>query len=328
MIWGSVLFFVITFLYFILANGERELPYIYNFMSTMNLLTHILLINVKIPGNAALFFNLVWPVFSFYWVPESSGWVKNWFNLGISPSKITVFLQAPQYRSTYMLEGAFMVYFCFFLLLVLMCFVPILKACERTRTFAGAGKWAVIIEKRVFWGITMRLIVESYLVLAVLSWSNMTNPTQNISTAMSVFNLIALNGFLAYCFYNYITTWSLEENNSKRKKVKDNFRFLQKIQRLKRGKVHPMIYMLIFLTRRAVLAMTFVFLHEYYALQVCIWLLLSLSMMFTIMKIRPFGDKVQNAVQFINECFIFVSGLIMLPLANILRDLNARDEAG
>ena len=31
----------------------------------MQLLTHILLINVKIPGNAALFFNIVMPIFRF-----------------------------------------------------------------------------------------------------------------------------------------------------------------------------------------------------------------------------------------------------------------------
>lgn len=51
-------------------------------------------------------------------------------------------------------------------------------------------------------------------------------------------------------------------------------------------------------------------------------------MLFIIVKIRPFGDLMMNIVQAINELFIFVSGLILLPLSNILRSLDARDTAG
>ena len=65
---------------------------------------------------------------------------------------------------------------------------------------------------------------------------------------------------------------------------------------MKRGKALPMLYILMFLTRRMVLAMTFVFLDHNYALQTFIWLLLSLGMMFIIVKIKPFGDIVMNFV--------------------------------
>ena len=74
-VYCSLLFVIITFLYFTLATRGREDPYIWNFLSTMQLLTHILLINVKIPGNAALFFNLVMPPFRFDFIPQAEDWV-------------------------------------------------------------------------------------------------------------------------------------------------------------------------------------------------------------------------------------------------------------
>ena len=97
---------------------------------------------------------------------------------------------------------------------------------------------------------------------------------------------------------------------------------------MRRGKPLPMVYILMFLTRRMVLALTFVYLSHSYALQVFIWLLLSLGTIFIILKIKPFGDVVMNWVQLINELFIFVSGIILLPLTNILTNLNSRDELG
>ena len=40
-----------------------------------------------------------------------------------------------------------------------------------------------------------------WLVLAVLSWHNMLKPTQNISTMLSIFNLVAMTAFLCYLYY-------------------------------------------------------------------------------------------------------------------------------
>merc|ERR1712151_742411 len=144
---------------------------------------------------------------------------------------------------------------------------------------------------------------------------------------MAIFNIIAMTAFLAYLIYIFARTIIMKET---REQVKENFRFVYKMHRLKRGKAIKMVYLIWFLGRRMVLALMFVFLNnqDYAPVQVLIWLMSSLTMMFIIVKIRPFGDLVMNYVQFINELFIFVAGLIMLPLANILRDLDSRDNAG
>jgi len=64
-VYVSVIFVVLALIYFTYLSGGEQDPYIWNFLYTLQLLTHILLINVRIPGNAALFLNAVMPVFRF-----------------------------------------------------------------------------------------------------------------------------------------------------------------------------------------------------------------------------------------------------------------------
>ena len=70
------------------------------------------------------------------------------------------------------------------------------------------------------------------------------------------------------------------------------------------------------------------FLYQFYAAQVVIWMLMSLIMMFTISRNKPFRGKWLNNVHFVNECFLFLAGVLMLPLSNILEDLKQRDKVG
>ena len=55
--WIWVVIGLMSFTYFLILTGGKEDPFLWCFLETMQLLTHIQLINVKIPGNAALFFN-------------------------------------------------------------------------------------------------------------------------------------------------------------------------------------------------------------------------------------------------------------------------------
>lgn len=57
-------------------------------------------------------------------------------------------------------------------------------------------------------------------------------------------------------------------------------------------------------------------------------MLLSLGMLFILAKIAPFGDAVMNVVQFINELFIFVALILLMPLANNLTNLVSRNNVG
>jgi hypothetical protein len=71
-----------------------------------------------------------------------------------------------------------------------------------------------------------------------------------------------------------------------------------------------------------------VFAYELYAAQVIVWMILSLLMMFTLSRNKPFNGKWLTRVTFINEIFIFAGGVLTLPLANILEDLDDRNRVG
>ena len=99
-----------------------------------------------------------------------------------------------------MLQGTFFIYLCIFLLIIVMISVPVMKLLSSSRE-DGCGKWARLIEERLFWAVPMQMLFVFWLVLAVLSWHNMLRPTQDISTMMSIFNLIAMLAFLVYLYY-------------------------------------------------------------------------------------------------------------------------------
>ena len=54
--------------------------------------------------------------------------------------------------------------------------VPVMKLVSKSDE-RGLGKWAKVIEDRIFWGIPMQMLFLFWLVLAVLSWHNMCRPT-------------------------------------------------------------------------------------------------------------------------------------------------------
>lgn len=62
--------------------------------------------------------------------------------------------------------------------------------------------------------------------------------------------------------------------------------------------------------------------------QLVIFLGLSVGMLFVLVKIRPFADTFMNVVQFVNEGFILVCGIFLIPLCNVLTDLEARNRIG
>lgn len=83
-----------------------------------------------------------------------------------------------------------------------------------------------------------------------------------------------------------------------------------------------------YFTRRLILAAVCVYLNTNYAGQWLVWTILSLAALFILAKIRPFWDKWMNIVQFINESFIFLALVFMMPLCNNLTDLTARNRVG
>lgn len=87
--WITVVYLIVAlanFFYFIWITNGREDPYLWSFLNTMQLLTHIQLVNVKIPGNIALFLNMNNQYFRYNFFPNE--WILDKFGLKLSPSPI------------------------------------------------------------------------------------------------------------------------------------------------------------------------------------------------------------------------------------------------
>ena len=86
-----LVFLLMLFMFLFFLTGLDD-PYMWSFINTLQLITHLQLINVKLPGNAALFFNLLMGLFRFNYLPNL--WTIDAFGLKLSPSPIPVFQQA------------------------------------------------------------------------------------------------------------------------------------------------------------------------------------------------------------------------------------------
>ena len=179
------------------------------------------------------------------------------------------------------------------------------------------------IRHQLFVGMPVRLLLLLYLVFAVTSTHNLIALKKDFSSVVAIVTFVALIGCLAYVINKYFANLHASENHKK-----EQFGWLGRIINLERGKSRALLFPIFFLARRFLLSLTFVFLYNFYAAQVVIWILLSLVMLFTISGLKPFRGKWLNHVNFINECFVFFAGVCMLPLSNILEDLNQRDKVG
>ena len=103
---------------------------------------------------------------------------------------------------------------------------------------------------------------------------------------------------------------------------------IQRPLRLQRYRPSKFIQPVFYLSRRLILAFVCVYMQSNQAGQWLIWFLLSLAQLFVLAKLEPFGDYCMNWVCFINEIFIFVALTMLMPLANNLYDLVARDNIG
>lgn len=142
--------------------------------------------------------------------------------------------------------------------------------------------------------------------------------------------LIILCGFLAYMYYTLALAMSVRANTQreKDKTVQQLLLFVQRPLRLRRYKPSKFIQPVYYLTRRMCLALVCVFCNHTQTGQWLTWLVLSLGQLFILPKLEPFGDRWMNIVYFINELFIFAALILLMPLANNLNDLVARDNVG
>lgn len=175
----------------------------------------------------------------------------------------------------------------------------------------------------IFVGIPVRIMLMLYLIFSVTAVHNLLHLGREISTIVAVFTIMICLTFLAY-----VTSKYFKYLNADAKAKKTQFGWLARAMYLKRGQSRSLVWPILYLARRFLLSLIFVFCYELYAAQVVFWMILSLITLFTISRNKPFAGKWLNRITFINEIFLFVGGALMLPLANILEDLQQRDQIG
>ena len=222
----------------------------------MQLLTHIQLINVKIPGNAALFLNINNKLFRYDFFPNQ--WVADVFNLKLIPSPVPEFIQI-RYLQVHMLMYTIFIFGCISLVILLMLAVPLIKRLS--------PKTAESLSKRLYWGVPIRLVFEFYFILALTSWNNMNNTETDVSVMVSYVVLVSLSVFTLYLVYTLMLACGVrgDTEREKNKQIQQLLFFVQRPFRLRRYKPQKFLQPVFFTSRRMVLAMVCVYMSHSYA---------------------------------------------------------------
>lgn len=135
----------------------------------------------------------------------------------------------------------------------------------------------------LFVGIPVRIVLMLYLILSVTAVHNLVHLGRDFSSIVAIFTVMALLGAIVYVTSKY---FKFLKQDAKQKKTE--FGWLARIMYLKRGQSRSLVWPILYLCRRFILSILFVFFYELYAAQVVFWIILSLVTMFTISRNKPF----------------------------------------
>ena len=93
-----------------------------------------------------------------------------------------------------MLRYAPLIYLLFIICGILMISVQVLRLCKYTSTADTLGKF-------VFWHLPLRIVYETYFVLAIASWHNMLGKKADASKILAFLNIVAMFVFLGFMYY-------------------------------------------------------------------------------------------------------------------------------
>jgi hypothetical protein len=222
-----------------------------------------------------------------------------------------------------MLRYSVLIYCLAFLCIGIALLIPILKK-------LGMTGFADRLSRILYWRLTVRVFFETFFVLAIASLHNMLGEVTDWSKVLAFLNVIVLFSATGYLFFTYAVVNSVRAKTKREKKqqVTEMLRFIQRPLRLGKGKADNLLLPCFFLARRFILAAVFVFMQDQTATQWVIFLMLSSFQIFILAKIKPYGDSMMNLVQAVNEAFLFVAVVLLMPLANVLDDLEARNQIG
>jgi hypothetical protein len=313
---------LLCFIFFCYVGGANN-AFLWSFLCTIQLMFHLPLINVDLPGNAAFFVNILMSLGRYELLPTE--WMRNLFNLSLSPTPEPAFEQAG-YTSTHAIVNSTTVFVAIWVLVAVWLFIGLLtvlgKACKSTCAQETAKKMA----DKTFWLISIRFYLMVCLILAVAGMHNMRYSNKaDFSLVWSIFSVVTM-----FMFTSYVTVLYFGSSKTDPLVNKEKYGWLCDIVFLRKGDPKALLYLVVYLWRRVLFALVAAFMPQFYAGQVFVFLFMTLMMLTVLFKYQPFkinpngGSNTLGWIAFGNELFLFVAGLALLPMSNLVREIDER----
>lgn len=310
--------------FFFLYMGKGNITYLYSFICSTQMLMHLPLINVNLPGNAAYFMNTLMKLgrFEFFentWLAELTGVDKDYTNM-------EQFEQAGYESYNTIINCSVLS-----LLVCVMVIAHIICGFLKAATFKcadGKIKSAVdAIADRLWWGYTVRFIALTYLPLMVASVHNMKSPVWNVSKAFSLFIIVVYGAFTLMIVAFQMYGMCGDKNRNDHRAV---YGFIGETFFIRKGDTRAHLYVTTFFMRRLLFAIVTCFMPNFYAGQVFVMLVTTCVMAVQLHRYCPFGprDQFLNSVALISEFFIFMATINMVPASNMTKNVDTRETIG
>lgn len=204
----------------------------FGFMKKAQIMVHLLIFNVMIPGNAQLFFSGLLGFLTFN-IINLSEHIRNVFHLHQDQSVNDNFFNLG-YSSTYFVVNMGNLY-----LIMLYIGIKLLLSAATSRVTIKNEKVAKVrgwLEKDLYWSQVLQFVTESYIILCVSCIANFTNMTWSHAGHVinSIFSILSMAAIIFYTAFSYL---KVKQNRSrlKLKVFKDKYGYLYEGLRINRG---------------------------------------------------------------------------------------------
>jgi len=281
----------------------------------MQLLCHLPLINVKLPGNATLFTNTLMAYVRFDVIKADT--VRKAMGLEWNLTTFENFEQAG-YGSKYSVINISTIFFMIICLVILLLVVALFHCFgKKYKNVKSISDWLYQV---TFWQVPVRLFMLILLPLSISCVQNMMFLEGDFPSVFAIAGIVIialitlLTILLQFCMCRSIGT----------KRKRNMSGWLTSVAYIRNADPRAFQFLTLFILRRVLFALVCNLMPKFYSGQAFVVLICSLWMMIILHKFCPFGpqDVWLNYVAFINELFVFFGVMNFIPMSNLVRDVD------
>jgi len=275
---------------------STSLNHLLSMIDTYQILVLISLFNLIMPGNARIFFAQLQAIAAFE-LFDTNPFLDRYF--GLAPSDpLNSSFEAVGFESAYFLHNLGTLPFAFVLYLLAVGFSFALTACQ----YPEIQVYGEILKKKLIWGTLIRIIFESFWILAVSSLINLKRLDWSTAYAGSMSLISMLVPFLLIGFImGYAIYFKKQSMENKRTRHSEIYNQLD----LRKGR-DVLLQPFWFLVRRLLLALAVVFLESGVIWQISILTMTVIVQVIILGRVGPFREQSKNSFELFNECFVLV----------------------